>query len=97
MVDEGRLTEAEAEAHPQRNVITRAIGGGEDAPQLDKVTGRIRAGDRFLLCSDGVCKTLPTAQLAGLLSAGMPAGPLLAAVLDRLPSDNVTALVVDVV
>jgi serine/threonine protein phosphatase Stp1 len=96
LVDEGRLTEAAADTHPQRNVITRAIGGGEAALSLDKMTGRLRAGDRFLLCSDGVCKTLPAAELAELVSAGVPAGPLVAAVLGRSPSDNVTAVVVEV-
>jgi serine/threonine protein phosphatase Stp1 len=97
LVDEGRITEAEADVHPQRNVITRAIGGGEEAPSLDKMTGRLRAGDRFLLCSDGVCKTLPVPELGGLLSVGSPAGPLVAAVLGRSPSDNVTAVIVEVV
>ena len=47
----------EAEHHPRANVITRAVGAELDDFVLDKVSGRIQAGDRFLLCSDGLCKT----------------------------------------
>lgn len=52
-VQAGMLTEAEAEKHPLRNVITRALGGGNnvipDASEID-----VRAGDHFLFCSDGL-------------------------------------------
>ena len=43
MVDEGQITEAEAEIHPRADVITRAIGAGTADPALDKVTGEVRA------------------------------------------------------
>jgi protein phosphatase/serine/threonine-protein phosphatase Stp1 len=99
MVDDGNLTEAEAAHHPRANVITRAVGAGEGELALDKVVGEVRAGDRFLLCSDGLTKALEEAELAGLL--GMPDGVahaelLVQAALARQASDNVTAVTVEV-
>jgi len=111
LVDEGGITETEADVHPQRNVITRAIGGGADELQLDKMTGRLLAGDRFLLCSDGLCKTLSAGELVRWLSGNVPLGNaafgdaaggngaaslLVAAALEQRASDNVTAVVVEV-
>lgn len=49
----GMLTEAEAEKHPLRNVITRALGGGNSVvPDVSEVT--VESGDYFLFCSDGL-------------------------------------------
>lgn len=96
MVDAGALTAEEAERHPHANVITRAVGGGDDALVLDKVTGTVLAGDRFLLCSDGLSKTLPEAEIAALLATPndvAPTEPLIVAALAREAADNVTAVV----
>jgi serine/threonine protein phosphatase PrpC len=49
----GVLTDADARRHPWRNVVTRAIGGGPD-PAVDVSTVDLQAGDRLLLCSDGL-------------------------------------------
>jgi serine/threonine protein phosphatase Stp1 len=96
LVDAGAITAEQAEHHPQANVITRAVGGGEEVLELDKVSGQLLAGDRFLLCSDGLCKTLDEAALAALLAGDEPAEALIAAALAREARDNVTAVVVDV-
>ncbi|BAJ81679.1 putative protein phosphatase [Acidiphilium multivorum AIU301] len=99
LVDEGRLTPEAAEHHPQANVITRAVGADDADLELDKVIGRIEPGDRFLLCSDGLSKTLPEAEIAALLGSpdGVPPPELLiAATLARKGNDNVTAVVVAV-
>ena len=53
LVRRGKLTEAEAEEHPQKSVITRALGV-EAGVQVDTITYPARAGDVFLLCSDGL-------------------------------------------
>jgi protein phosphatase len=53
MVREGRLTQDEAAHHPQRSVLTRALGVDEDIP-VDELSLDIHAGDRVLLCSDGL-------------------------------------------
>jgi protein phosphatase/serine/threonine-protein phosphatase Stp1 len=98
LVDAGALDPEQAEHHPQSNIITRAVGSGEIALNLDKVTDRLRDGDRFLLCSDGLWKTMSTDDLAGLLGANgeVPAEELLAAALSRRADDNVTVITVAV-
>ena len=70
LVESGAIRPEEAEHHPRANVITRAVGAELDEFALDKVSGRILVpGDRFLLCSDGLCKTVPDDELATLLGA----------------------------
>ncbi len=97
LVDAGTISAAEAQTHPCANIITRAVGAGDEALVLDKVTGRLQSGDRFLLCSDGLFKTLPNRDLAGLLAADSDAAErCLAAALARQADDNVTAVAVEV-
>jgi serine/threonine-protein phosphatase Stp1 len=98
LVDAGAISTAEALHHPRANVITRAVGADFSALDLDKATDWLRPGDRFLLCSDGVSKVLPEAEIAVLLSGDdpSPAERLIAAALDRRADDNVTAVTVEV-
>jgi protein phosphatase/serine/threonine-protein phosphatase Stp1 len=98
LLDGGAITVAEAAIHPDRNIITRAVGGTTETVELDKISDRLRAGDRFLLCSDGLFKTLPEADLVALLAEGgsPSAERLVAAALDRLADDNVTAVTLKV-
>ena len=65
LFDTGAISAEEAERHPSANILTQAIGGEYLEP--DKVTDRLLSGDRFLLCSDGLHKTLPEPVLAELL------------------------------
>ncbi len=98
LVDSGNLAPEDAEHHPHANVITRAVGADAEVLELDKVIGVIEPGDRFLLCSDGLCKTLSAAEIASLLGApdGVPPTELLiAAALAHRVNDNVTAVVVE--
>ena len=53
MMREGRLTPEQAQSHPQRAIVTRALGGDEDV-QVDVYTLDVEAGDRLILCSDGL-------------------------------------------
>lgn len=99
LVDAGSLSLEEAERHPHANVITRAVGADDDELELDKVIGQIQPGDRFLLCSDGLSKTLSEQEIQGLLGApeGVPPTELLIhAALAHRVNDNVTAVVVEV-
>jgi serine/threonine protein phosphatase Stp1 len=99
LVDAGVIGADETESHPQANVITRAVGAGEvELFALDKATDMLRPGDRFLLCSDGLTKTLSEDDIASLLAtAGENAAQhLVEAALERQASDNVTAVVLDV-
>ncbi len=95
LIDAGELDEADAEGHPRANVITRAVGDPAETMELDKVTGRVADGDRFLLCSDGLSKALDDAAIADLLDAGPAdeaADRLVQAALARHATDNVTAV-----
>lgn len=97
LLDAGLISPEEASTHPRANVITRAIGADGAEVMLDKITDRLRAGDRFLLCSDGLSKTLAAEEIATLLGDGKTAAhPLIAAALDRKTNDNVTAVTVEV-
>jgi serine/threonine protein phosphatase Stp1 len=99
LVDNGTITEDEAENHPHANVITRAVGADLDELVLDKVSGRLVPGDRFLLCSDGLCKTISLSRLEELLNTSqdmaIPAS-LIAEALALNVTDNVTAVLIDV-
>ena len=97
LVDSGAIDAAAAERHPHANVITRAVGAALDDFTLDKVSDRLQPGDRFLLCSDGLNKTLSDDDLSALLAGAgddAPTEALVAAALARQVTDNVTAVVV---
>jgi serine/threonine-protein phosphatase Stp1 len=98
LVDSGVITEQAAETHPHANVITRALGADLETFSLDKQLGDLVAGDRLLICSDGVSKTLERAEIAALLGAGevADADRLILAALEQRARDNVTAVMVQV-
>lgn len=99
LVDAGTISAEDAERHPHANVITRAIGADLDELVLDKVSGRLQSGDRFLLCSDGLCKTVPFQEMAELLRSDNgvpPSQSLIAAALALNVTDNVTAVTIEV-
>ncbi|MGK7862555.1 PP2C family protein-serine/threonine phosphatase [Falsiroseomonas sp. E2-1-a4] len=93
LVDQGVLREDEAESHPQANIITRAVGA-EGALELDKTSARLAPGDLFLLCSDGLFKAVPEAEIGRMLADGFGAELLLQAALANGARDNVTAITV---
>jgi serine/threonine protein phosphatase Stp1 len=99
LVDAGAISASEAERHPRANVITRAVGSDAEVLELDKVSGRLMKGDRFLLCSDGLCKTLDDRTLAELLAGPTempPADALVESALAHNARDNVTVVTVEV-
>ncbi len=98
LVDQGLLSAAEAERHPMANVITRAVGAAEDL-EIDQLEFPLRSGDMFLLCSDGLTKTISDAEIAQLLSHGDSLDvvkTLIHTALVRNANDNVTTVVVKV-
>ena len=97
LVESGTISEAEAIGHPQANVITRAVGADSDVLELEKRTGQLMAGDRLLLCSDGLSKTLPEERLAELLAGDDATGAarLVMAALAAQATDNITAVTID--
>jgi serine/threonine protein phosphatase PrpC len=98
LVEAGQLNWDEAAKHPQSNAITRAVGVGDEL-ELDKIRGDAMAGDRFLLCSDGLNKYAGIAEL-GTALRGVPievvTDNLVQMALDRGGADNVSVIVVDV-
>ena len=96
LVDLGELTDAEAEGHPDGNVVTRAVGA-DKALNVDSVSGDIAPGDAFILASDGLTRLVSRDELlAALQDADMEAAAerLLAACLDRGAPDNVSFVMV---
>jgi serine/threonine protein phosphatase PrpC len=100
LVDEGRISEADASTHPQRSVITRVLDGRDDV-ELDLSVREARVGDRYLVCSDGL--TGPVGSIDTLREALLIPDPQ--ASVDRLVQlalkgggpDNVTVIVADIV
>jgi len=97
-VQAGMLTEAEAEKHPLRNVITRALGGAlsvnPDASEIDS-----RPGDVYLLCSDGLTGMVPEEEILKLVTANADdleksCRQLIDTANERGGLDNVTAILV---
>ena len=68
MVRAGRLTPEEAEVHPQRSIITRALGP-EPEVEVERMTYRARSGDVYLICSDGLTTMVPEDAIAAILRA----------------------------
>ena len=99
LVRAGALTEEEAARHPQRNILTRALGI-ESALSVDTWELPIQADDRYLLCSDGLFNEIDDDRIAALLAGHdnpeLTAATLVRAAVDAGGHDNVTALVVDI-
>ena len=98
LIDEGRITEAEARVHPHKNLILKAIDGTHDL-EPDLFVLELKLGDRLLVCSDGT-GVLDPGRLADILSSGTPdyaAVELVRASFEGGSSDNVTCLVADVI
>ena len=94
MVRRGVLTEEQAACHPMRNYITRAVGT-EDTIEADLFTEERKAGDRWLVCSDGLYSMISRAALEELVrkeTAEEAADALLQAALEGGGRDNITLI-----
>ena len=100
LVEAGKIAPEEARLHPLRNVLTSALGRSEDVA-VQVVQLGLRAGDRMLLCSDGLHSVLDHSQIRELLAVGADAtitvSRFLNAVTDWGAPDNISCIVVDVV
>ena len=84
--------------HPHGNMITRAVGAVDEL-YLDMDIQELRAGDRYLLCSDGLTKHVADLELEEMLKHGSPeecCKTLTSTTLERGAVDNVTTIVVDI-
>lgn len=98
LIDRGTLLPEEAETHPMSHVLSRAVGTEPDL-RYESSVDKALAGDRYLLCSDGLTKVVPDALMAKILSAGsidLAADRLLAETLERGAPDNTTLVILSV-
>ncbi|RZS43703.1 protein phosphatase [Herbihabitans rhizosphaerae] len=99
LIDEGRLTEEEAETHPQRAILARALHGEAVQPHLELRDAR--AGDRYLLCSDGLYGVVHTDELRMVLTTKPDPEQAVRHPVELANSkggpDNVTCVVADLV
>lgn len=96
MVRRGAISEAEAEQHPQRSILTRALGP-ESEVEVDTVSYGVRDGDVYLLCSDGLTTMLDDAEIAEIAGSGATmkeiAERLIARANEAGGVDNITVVV----
>ena len=96
---QGEMTEAEAAIHPQRHILTRALGVSSEV-EADMWELHLRTGDRLLLCSDGLSNEVGTDEMAEILEAvddpEEAANRLVEVANDHGGSDNITVVIVDV-
>jgi serine/threonine protein phosphatase PrpC len=99
LVRRGELSEQEAFDHPQRGILTRALGVGPDV-QLDGAAHRVVAGDRVLVYTDGLSNEVPNDEIAALMAATedlqATVDALVGLALSRGGRDNVTVVVAEI-
>jgi protein phosphatase len=100
LIDEGKITEEEAAVHPKRMLLLRALDGMHGT-QPDLELRESQAGDRYLLCSDGLHGVVSLDDISRILVAvGDPdeaAAELISLAMQNGAPDNVTCIVADVV
>ncbi|PKF63496.1 serine/threonine-protein phosphatase [Psychromonas sp. psych-6C06] len=96
LIKQGVISEAEAETHPERNVITRAVGTSEKI-DVDIDVFELNVGDQFLLCSDGLYNAVNDVDICACLNLNSPAesvDKLIQTALTNKASDNVSVVLV---
>ena len=99
LVDEGRISEAEASVHPHRSLLLRVLNG-QPAPDAELALVDLNPGDRLMFCSDGLCGLVDDPEIAELLALpdrDEALAGLVAAARAEGGVDNITVLVADVV
>ncbi len=100
LIDSGQITEDQAADHPERHVITRALGGPR-LEEADYFVLPVQSAERLLLCTDGISGLVDDPEIAAILTHSPDprdaADRLVAAALEAGGDDNATAVVVDVV
>lgn len=96
MLEDGQVSEAEAQATARQNVITRAVTNVRDPLDIELVDGDVQSGDMFLLCSDGLNKHVSDAEIAKMLRLRPHAAcdGLVQQALARGGSDNIAVVAV---
>jgi len=97
LVESGIVRSEDAESHPQRHILTAALGSGRDlSPDEPETPVLLQTGDALLLCTDGLWSLIPEQDLARVVRSDAPAQAcrqLVQMALDRGGPDNITLLV----
>ncbi len=100
LVDSGRITPEEAAVHPRRSVLMRVLGDVDAAPEIDTKILDTQAGDRWLLCSDGLSSYVSEDKLTAILATARTsrdaADRMVKESLDHGAPDNVTVVILDI-
>lgn len=95
----GMLSEADARRHPWRNVVTRAIAGGDD-PEVEVHEIALQAGDRIVICCDGLSAVITPEKFDAIIRTAAPLEEIcktfIAAAIDAGGPDNITVVMADV-
>ncbi|MFY0665468.1 MAG: serine/threonine-protein phosphatase [Natronospirillum sp.] len=97
-IRQGIITREQARSHPERNIITRAVGS-QDELYLEADVCEFSPGDRYLLCSDGLTRHIEDDEISRMLADGTPqvvCRNLINLTLERGAKDNVTVVVVEI-
>lgn len=101
LVDEGRISKAEAEVHPHKNVLLRVLGDSDASPELDVQQLPAAVGERWLLCSDGLTDVVPVPVIEQIMretkDMDQAVNDLVAITLRNGAPDNVTVVIFEVV
>jgi len=99
LIDEGRLTEEEASVHPMRSLILRTLDGRSE-PEIDVFTVEVEAGDRLLVCSDGLTAVVNDGLLAEVMGEHLDLDATVARLIELTYAggapDNVTCVIAEV-
>ena len=97
MIDIGEITPEEAYSHPQRNIITRALGVAPSV-EIDYKTLKVYKGDKILLCSDGLSNSLSSMEMYGIFEDN-PVENVPKILIDKSNAkggnDNITVAIID--
>ncbi len=100
LIDEGRISESDADHHPQRSLILRALDGRDDV-EPDLSIREVRVGDRYLICSDGLSGVVSEQTLRDTMAAADTPERAVEQLVDLAlrggGPDNITAIIADVV
>lgn len=102
LVDQELITAAQARSHPHRNVVTQALGVTDNSEiKVALAEGKIKPGDKFLLCSDGLTEEVDDEKIAAIMKKTLSpkeiGDQLLIKALENGGSDNITTIVLEFV
>ncbi|MCF0118508.1 MAG: serine/threonine-protein phosphatase, partial [Limosilactobacillus mucosae] len=96
MIRLGELSPEEGRIHPDRNIITRAVGTGDEI-KIDFFDIKLESGNQIVMCSDGLSKTVDKQELTQVLQSGAPLKDKCSVLVEKANAaggpDNITVLI----